>query len=560
MKLGRVGGTRRGVAALILTALLFALIFTAGLGYLLFQSQADRGSYGASLQAMQSRRLASQEQVVFCAKAVSAGSCLAPVSGGSLVVTVNDTGAYPVSVISWFVRDNTTGKITSPPGVVQLATPVNLDVGNSTSFPLAGYSYSAGTVLVSLVTSRGNVFTVQYPLSVTVTNTILSSTSTTVTGPGSGGGNSLVVVMAGSPLQVFSGGIVTDNVTLFNYSNVPMTGAALVPTPPSYTTTGTAGLSPTGCSQAYTPPHQVPDPTGSIPAWSGTGPAPHIYFLCTYTAVSGAVGGLASFSGGAKAIQGTNTVYSSQVTSNLVQIGGLTNPLAQGAFTSNFFFFKYSSCQPNAIAPSGGTSCTLPANTKTNYAGAPNVNNFPEADLISGGSNYYVAFYLSITNTYSKPLPLLQYTFEQFEASAGNESDWWLAGTNGTMTSGTYYPTYSNATNGAPWLKPYPTDCATVNANNRPTDHNCIYVDPGQTVTITLAACGPGASKWDWGSSQYGVHFDKGVAGCTSSTPYLNNGGSASGSATAAITVISFELNGAVYTQDIAFQGVAFVS
>jgi len=552
MKLGRVGGRRRGVAGLIMAALLFAIIFTAGLSYLLFQSQADRSSYSANALALQAGRLASSEQIAFCAESVSgsppATSCRSPNTGSALTVTVNDTGGFPVSVVSWFVKNNATGIIVSPPGVVQLASPVNLDVGSSTSFPLTGYSYTSGLVLVSLVTSRGSVFTVQYPLSATVTKTIQSSTTTTVTGPGSGGGNSLVVVMSALPFQAFSGVTITDNVTLFNYSNVLLTGATLVPAQPTYNLTGTAGLTPTGCSAAYTPPHQVPDPTGTIPAWSGSGTAPHIYFLCTYTASTGQVGGLASFSGGAKAVQGTNTIYSAQATSNLVQIGGLTNPNAQGAFVSNFFFFKYSSC--TQISP----SC------KTNFVSPPNVNNFLQSDIISAGSNYYVAFYLSITNTYSKPLPLLQYTFEQFEAGDGNESDWWLVGTTPTMTSGTYYPNYPAS--GTPTLTAYPMDCGAVNSNNVPTDSNCIYVNPGQTVTITLAACGPSVSKWDWGSSQYGAHFDSLPAGqtCTSSTPYLNNDGAATGSATAAITVISYELNGLVYTQDIAFQGVAFVS
>ena len=552
-------GRRRAVAGLILTAILFALIFTAGLGYLLYQSQADRSSYEASLQALEGRQSASQEQVAFCAKSVTAGSCMEQASAGALEVTVNDTGGIPISVMSWFVKDNNTGAVVSPPGVVQLTNPVNLNVGNSMSFPLTGYTYTSGVVFVSLVTSRGNVFTVQYPLSSVLTTVVQSTTSTVATGPGSGGGNSLVALMVATPLQVFSGDTVTDNVTLFNYSNLPMTNATLLPTPPSFTTTGTAGLAQMGCTGPYTPPGAVPNKWGTIPAYSGSGVAPHIFFLCKYRAASGQVGGLASFSGAASALQGNSTIYSAQSTSNLVQIGGLTNPLAQGAFTSNFFFFKYSSCQPASIAPAGGTVCTQPVGTKTNYAGTPNENNFPEAHVISSGNNYYVAFYMNLTNTFNKPLPLLLYTFLQFEASAGNESDWWLVGSTSAMTGGVYYPTY-NPASGHPTLTPYPNDCATVNSSNIPTDPNCIYVNPGQTVTITLAACGPSVAKWDWGGSQYGEHFDGGVAGCTSSPPYLNNAGSATGSATAAITVISYQNNGAVYTQDIAFQGVAITS
>jgi hypothetical protein len=457
---------------------------------------------------------------------------------------VNDTGGYPVSVIGWFVRDSA-GEIVSP-GVVNLTSPVNLDVGSFGSLDLQGYSYPGGTILVSLVTSRGNTFSAQYPLSTTITSTTTFPTLATITGEGSGGGNSLVVMMSATPLQAFSGNTITDNVTLFNYSNEPMTNPTLLPNPPPSTVTGTAGVSPTGCTGPF--------PSGNIAAYTGGAP-PHVSFICTYTASSGQVGGLVSFSGSASVKQGSNTIYSSGTTSNLVQIGGLTNPIAQGAFTSNFFFFKFSSCV-QASGTNFATPCT------TNYTAPPNVENFPEADLISAGSNYYVAFYLNITNTFNEPLPILGYTFVQLESN-GNESDWWIVGTNKSMTAGTYYPTYSPGGGGNPTLTGYPADCSTVNAKNLPTDSSCIYVDPGKTVTITLAACGPSVNMWDWGGWKYGVHFgappSESVAGCTSSTPYLNNGGASSGGATAAIIVISFEYNGAVYTQDIAFNGVAFL-
>ena len=558
-------GPRPGGAPLLIATTLFAMIFIAGIGYLLFQNQADRVSYQSNMQALQDQRMSGQEQIAFCAIPQSAGSCLAKPSGSALSVIVNDTGGIPVSVTGWFVKNATTGLMVSS-GVVQLVTPVTLDVGISMTFPLTGNSYTNGTDNVSLLTSRGNVFTQQYPLSTSVTTMVQSSTTVTVTGQGNGGGNSLIVVMAATPVQAFTGAVITDNVTLFNYSNVPMTLASppLLPDPPSYTTTGTAKLVPTGCAGPFTPPGQVPDVTNTIPAYGGSGTAPHVYFLCTYTASSGAVGGLASFSGAAEAIvtttSGNVNVFSSQVTSNLVQIGGLTNPIAQGAFTSNFFFFKYSSC----IQPTGANfvSPCIP-----NFTPPANVNNFMSTAAMSAGSNRFVAFYLSITNTYSTTLPILQYTFEQFDSSSGNESDWWIAGTNTSMTGGVYYPTYPAS--GNPTLISYPTDCANVYATavpghpaNSPKDPACIYVNPGQTVTITLASCGPGVNVWDWGGSRYGAHFDTtpspGGAACTSSTPYLNDNGGTVGSATAAITVISFEYNGQVYTQDISFQGVAF--
>jgi hypothetical protein len=544
----RSGRRRPGIAGILIAAMLFAMIFTAGVGYLLFQAQSDKTSYSANIQAQRDRQLASQEEISLCVESGLTNPCTSGQVGapGLLTVVVNDTGGFPVSVVGWFVRDSA-GTIVSP-GVVSLNStlnpPVNLDVGNYGSVPLTGYTYSGGTISVSLVTSRGNTFTAQYPLSTTVTTTQTFPVTVTTTGSGSGGGNSLVVMMAATPLQVFSGNTITDNVTLFNYSNEPMTDPTLIPKIPTSTTTGTALLSPGTCTKPS---------SETIAAYTGGAP-PHVSFLCTYTASSGQVGGLASFSGSASVEQGNNTIYSSGTTSNLVQIGGLTNPLAQGAFTSNFFFFKYSSCV-QASGANFAAPCT------TNYAPPPNVEIFPEADLIKAGSNYYVAFYLNITNNFNSPLPILSYTFVQFESNE-NESDWWIVGTNKSMTAGTYYPTY-NPVSGNPTLLSYPADCSTVNAKNVPTDSNCLYVDPGKTVTITLAACGPGVSTWDWGGWKYGIHFGappaESVAGCTSSTPYLDDGGASSGSATAAIIVISFEYNGAVYTQDIAFSGVAFL-
>jgi hypothetical protein len=71
-------------------------------------------------------------------------------------------------------------------------------------------------------------------------------------------------------------------------------------------------------------------------------------------------------------------------------------------------------------------------------------------------------------------------------------------------------------------------------------------------VVITLAACGPAASNWDWGGTQYGDQFDN-SNGCTSSTPSIGS----SGDATVGTTVVSFEYKGQVVTQDIQFQGIA---
>ena len=729
--------------------MIFAMLFTAGTGYLFFQVRSNLSSYQANVQALQQRAEDSQEQLSFYVSLTGSNN---------LKVAVNDTGAYPISVVATFVNAST-GRVVSPPGIMTLGVsgtnapgPLSLNVGENGSFTITSYTYTAtsGIIHVALVTSRGNVFTQQYPLNNTiVVSTISSETTVSLTGPNAGGagGNSLVAVMSATPVQVFSGSCpglecITDNVTLFNYSRTNMTGAGLHPTTPWFNVTGTAELTSSACSGPYTPPGPgstlpIPDPSGTIPGYNGSGVAPHIYFLCTYAPQTGAVGGLASFSGWAFATQNETIIDSASVVSNLVQIGGLTNVFAQGIFSTNFFFFKYSSCTKGpsqitlspshgrvgdtinvegvgfaassviTIAFNGASLTTVPATVTTSSTGAfsatfkvpasqtggqvvtatdasadtapasftvttttltptitlsptqgpvntivtvtgynftsnstitikfngatmtttpptvtadttgafsatfvvpassvgaqtvaatdarakttstkfivgslrytatdactPNTsmppsspNKLPEGAVISGGGNYYVAFYLQITNNYNTTIPLLQYTFMQVDPSDGGETDWWIAGTNTTMSNGVYYPNYDPSTGGLlPTLTPYPSDCNKVNSTSgRPYDSGCIYVDPGQTVTITLAACGYGSSNWDWGGYSHGNMWDDGnnTVGCTpgGATPTIDQYNA--GDATAATTVISFEYKGQTLTEDIAFNGVAFVS
>ena len=527
---------RRGVAGLIVAVVIFALIFTAGFGYLIFQDKVNLNSYQANAAYQAGKSASSLEGLAFAATS----------TGGALTITVNDTGAFPLSVMSSFITDST-GKVSSS-GVMQLGGsciaggPLNLDVGGAGSFSISSacYSYVVGTtIFISLTTSRGNTFTTQFPISsTTVISTITSTTSITTTAPGVGGGNALVVVMAATPVQVFGGNIITDNVTVFNYSNVPMTGVTLNPATPTYSITGTAAVTPQSCAGPYTPPHSQADPTGTISAYGGSGQAPHIFFLCTYKASTGAVGGLVSFFGGAEGTESGTNIVSSSVTSNLVQIGSLTNALSEGVFSSNFFFFKYTSCTSSHC--SGTNPSSIPPGS---------VYGLPEGNVISSGSNYYVAFYVQLTNNFNTTLPILSTTFEQLDQSNGGESDWWVVGTNSSSfrTNGAYYPSYT----GTPSLTAYPTDCATVNGNNKPTDANCIYINPGQTVVLTLASCGPGSSTWDWGSST-----SNGGGSCVSSSPAFGSGGSA----TAANTVVCFEYKGQTFTEDLAFQGVAVTS
>ena len=557
MFLGR-RSRRRALAGVIVLVIIFAMIFTAGVSFLLFETQSTLTQYQSNLKAGNARAGSQQEELAFSATPKEPDN--------NFLVRVNNTGAIPLSVVSIFIKDRTGTELqfVDARTVVNLGTgdtnatgPLNLDVGQHAAFVITGFNFTVGTwYYLSLVTSRGNVFTNQAPTSATVfVSTIYTATATTITIPTGGGGNSLVVTMVATPVQAYGGTTLTDNVTAYNYSPHLMSAAELMPSVPSYNVTGTVKLTPLGCTGPYTAPGAVPDPSGDIPGWNGIGLAPHVFFICKYTTASGQVGGLVSFMGLAAATQNSTSIKSSYTASNLVQVGSLPNVLTQGAFTSDFFFFGYSACL-NAAYP-----------CKTNPGAIPPVNpvELPHAQVLSGGNNSYVAFYIEVTNNFNTSIPILQNTFEQFDASTCDgcigvgisESDWWIVGTNSTFTNFAYYPNYNpgNATTHLPQLIPYPSDCNVVNSKNVPLDKHCIYVNPGQSVVLTLAACGPSSSSWDWGGTPYGTKFDTGSKGCVSTTPVI----APAGMATAGTTVISYWYKGIDVAQDIAFQGVAFV-
>jgi len=225
---------------------------------------------------------------------------------------------------------------------------------------------------------------------------------------------------------------------------------------------------------------------------------------------------------------------------------------------------KDSSCQN---APSGSVpphTYSSPCTTVPATMPPSNVGNLPEAATVSAGSNYYVAFYLQITNNYPAPLAILQYTFIQLDAShpppnVGNETDFWLAGAASTYNAqGYYYPNYNPGAgnNYIPTLTAYAGNqvtCAETGPSWTPSP-NCIDIAYGQTVTITLAACGYGSTNWDWGGTHYARIFDS-TNGCTSSAPAF----SSLGSANVLTLVICFLYQGQMYTQTIQYQGLAVI-
>lgn len=199
-------------------------------------------------------------------------------------------------------------------------------------------------------------------------------------------------------------------------------------------------------------------------------------------------------------------------------------------------------------------------------------NILPSASLLSGGGNFYTAFYIQVTNSFNVTLPILQYSYIFGENSIAGEDFVYLAGVNGTAqapaqgswVNGVYYPGYS----GTPSFDQYPNNCNVVNANNIPTNHKCIYANPGQTITLTYAACGYGSGNWGWGSHKDVDGYDA-QSGCIPYPPCLvfdsQVGGDARGDCRSPIgglpagmsmaIVVSYAYKGGIYTQVLPFQG-----
>jgi len=393
----------------------------------------------------------------------------------------------------------------------------------------------SGTYTIKVITQRGNSFVGSYPL------------PAPAAGPG---GNALLVQMTATPPQALGGATITDTVTVSNYASGAVTAVTLNPNPPLASVTGTATLTGGSCS---------PGSFASIPAYPGSGNPSSVTFTCTYVAHTGSSGGLASFSGYAQGTLAGVSIASPSAVSNTVQIGSTFNVLNQGPFSINSFFFKYSSCTnpPAGVLPSPGYSYLNSCTTSPLSMPPASPDNLPAGSLMSGGSNYYTAFYISLTNNFNTTLAIMQYSYVFLDPTNGGESSYYLVGS-ATNPQVPYYPNYASnaAQKFIPQLTAYTGNqitCAeTAPAFAPPPPTTCIDIAPGQTETLTFAACGFGASTWSWGGTQYARSFDTPAPGngCTTVTPYF-----VTPEGTYLSIIISFVYNGVDYTQAIPFQG-----
>jgi len=554
---------RKAVASVIATVIMLGLVFAGGVGFLVYVNQNTLTATQANAGRQAALQQASLEKLNL---GVKLSTVVADPWGqtGDLVLTVNNTGGAAATLVDVYVTNVANGQLVSssqvsppskylsvkgtfPPnkGDLNITLPLSVTMGASTrtmsgciaaktgcdiAISKTSYLYTSGTtVLVSVLTSSGNVFSVQYPMTISATSGTASS--------------SLVVGLVASPPQTLTcNGCVTVTVTAYNYATLPITGVALNPLPPTAGVTGTASVTGGSCGAG--------SPSTTIPAYSGSGSAPSITFTCTYNASTGAVGGFASFTGAATGTLNGVSISSALAVSNTIQIGGTVSVLNQGPFTANSFFFKDSYCLQSKgrffTSPCVQTPATL------------TIPNLPNANPQNGSADYYVAYYVQVTNNFNTTLAILQYSYFQTDPTLGGESNFYIVGpapsyssANCASQTSCYFPDYTKPT---PVLQAYGGDAITCAETpplyNPPSSANCIDIAPGQTVTLTFAACRIGSSDWDWGDSQYGRAFDNPV-GCSPQAPPNYQ----TPESTYLSIILSFMYKGQVFDQQIPFQG-----
>ena len=475
------GSERRGIAGVLATLIVFAMLLTVGVSYFMtinsFKHQQDVAAN--SNLALASR--ASLENLSMSARLVS----------GAVGITLNNTGSTAVSIVSIFLTDNqgklissSHGSPSSPflTGVLDLneTLPLTLSPGATTKgtddITVFSSSFAPATrFLVSAQTSLGNVFSVEYPpipmgtlKNVLVVNQNLVnqvpinqqvvdvSGQTVIVGCYqcltilNSGGNILVLQLVATPSPVADAGTITLTATVWNYS--PYTASQMnVSVGAVYS--GSASVTPDVSSS-----NQNCGTIQSITSMNS------IAVVCTFTAHAGGSGGAVTFSGVASACILTGTtldcnngsiVSSATSGSNPVEVGAIQG---FGPWQLNYYYFDYTDQTHQTPTPVG----------------------------VISSSDHYVAFYVKLTNVYNKPLTLLDGSWLQFISPGTDIGEYVILSA----------PSYS----GTPSFTAY--GC-TDSAPNPPTDipgQSCITVNPGQTVNIYFAASKAGSSSWEWGS------------------------------------------------------------
>ncbi|MDG6918271.1 MAG: hypothetical protein JRN62_02335 [Nitrososphaerota archaeon] len=149
----RLGRGHKGVAGILAAVLMFAMLFTAGLGFFVYVNKAN---------ALYDQQLVNSNNAVVAAHqedlAVTTG-----LSSSSLTVTIQNKGSAASQVVDIFVTEPSgsivqlTGTSTTP------SLPITINAGTTSPTLVTNIIISSGNYYVKVLTGRGNTFTSAYP-------------------------------------------------------------------------------------------------------------------------------------------------------------------------------------------------------------------------------------------------------------------------------------------------------------------------------------------------------------------------------------------------------------
>ena len=525
---------RRAVSGLVAAVLLFAMLFTAGVGYFAVTSKDTALQDQANQSAQYSQQQASLEQLSFSVHPCSTSIASCTYYPNTLVLNVTNTGGVASTIVSVFATyqgenafqvsfptfptapEFLSGSYSLSVADLNVSLPVSVPVGSSTSsmmgcaVPTGAHAVHAGgscnidllaplaaagtftqskPLLISVLTAAGNTFTTQYPspplshfLTIKnvneVTNTQVNDvnvvTSVTVT---QSVVSSISIGCLGCTEYVAAGGnglvlqLEAGPSPASNGDTITVTGTVLDYYPTPVTgVTVTLSTSPTGTASAT--PIGPCTVDGGSQTTSITTVTTGVIPTATFTCSFTAVSGN---EGGTITFLGS----ASGVTSGapVTSSRSSSNPVqvgitfSIGPWSVGYYYFDFTSQTPSSDQTKTPVS-VLCADGSHTYCLSPYT------------SNSYVAIYAKVTNTYTTALTLLPQSYLEF-ISPSTDVDFYIVSGSPTYVSSP--PSYTLYT------------CTELPPS--PPSGSCLTLQPGDSATIAFAAHLPGDSVWEWPGS-----------------------------------------------------------
>ena len=541
-----LGRRRQAITGIFIALMVFAAIFSAGVGYYVFQGQASLLSAQGAITRQGNIQGAQSEGLTVMAGAGSSSTC----SGCALEVNASNSGGIPVTITAVYVTTqsgNALSSSTSPTstgseflvggthltGDLNVTLPVSLAVGEGTG-SLTGCGapmgcaigihstsclacLTSGPVFVSILTSRGNTFSAEYCPSAcpngqgqTFTNTITSYTTSTST--------SVVHSSTTSSLSATS-----SSTTISGFQ--PGTNSLVVSMKACAGTTSPGQAYGTTCPNPQPPAvYSTEEVILNITVTNFANVTMSVYAIFQAVGTNGAKVSPQSSSTNPPIPTGVESCLGGQTSqAQIISANGgkafflCTFIVTQGPSGGTVTFLGYAVGTyppPPSTANGQVTSAETLSNPIQvgnplsavagpfvalgfNYAsqGSPGSQTFGPATVVSN-SNNYVIWQANLLNTANASVTILEYSFV-LAARVSQEHLFYIiqpvASWTSTSLSGLTYTCQLGSNNA-----PTGAQCSTPQTNCTVLGNGC--VPTGSTVTLDFAASGPAGSGWGWSS------------------------------------------------------------